>query len=225
MKYSSLFFLIFVVACKPDAPILEITGYKAGEITSQMTYHDFSPDIVLDTLPDTATFGGISNMLEIDLNKDNMNDLWLSSYCLYADFSSHLATNLAPLNSPNNYFSFYSGKMGISFSNPSENEYVSGGLIFKFKLAEEIPFKGEWTLVESKYKGIPLRNSWFALAGRTTTNDDMFKDYTNFNWRNTQNAYMGIRWIKNQDTLYGWVRMSVDGYSKIILHDCAFEKN
>jgi hypothetical protein len=224
MKYLIIILTTILVACKPDAPNLEITGYKAGEITLQMAYHDFSPDIVLDTLPDTVTFGGISNLIKIDINQDSLNDIMISAYSLADGFTYHVATDLMPINTDSNKISIYAGNLNFLFTNPSKNEYVSKGFLGKFSDQDVIPWHGNWTLVSDIYNGFPLKNSWFAMAGLNIQGEDMYQNLGDLNWRNTQNAYMGIRWIKDQDTLYGWVRMTVEGYSRIVLHDCAFEK-
>ena len=77
--------------------------------------------------------------------------------------------------------------------------------------------------MDSLYKGLPLTTNQFYLAVRLSNGKDPDEGTAN-NCRDARNVYMAFRREQGKDTLYGWVRMSVEGYTKIILHDWAIQK-
>jgi len=227
MKNYKWVILLFIISCKQDDEvIINNNNVLAGVISKEMIYNDFEPDISLDTLPDTVLFGGNVNLLDVDLNKDGIKDLRLGSHSLESsNLGYYLATELIPYNAQNNLISINAVDTFYGLVGPLNLSYNCTGQVRKLNYREIIGKKTDiWTTIDSTLNGLPVNNSWFGLASKNTQNEDMYQNYGANNWRNATNGYLGLRFIQAGDTLYGWIRLSVVGYSKIILHDCAYEK-
>ncbi|MFZ4798138.1 MAG: hypothetical protein ACOYMA_11640 [Bacteroidia bacterium] len=193
----SILLFTFFWGCKRDERIQRKNLILAGEKGSGMTYRDFNPDIVVkaDSINDHTT-------VNIDINNDGKKDF--SVYTYYSLKSISLIIKLQ--NDSANQMeicSFKDAQYGWSISWSST--YYDGSL-FKLNLNETITQSKYWT-----FKG--GRGGYNNSFGLNITDDySLNKDY-----------YIGIRFIENGDTLYGWVRLSLKGNSEVVLYDCAYQ--
>lgn len=217
-------FLAFL-ACKQDNNIDENKDVLAGVVTSKMVYFDFIPDLVIDTIPDTSAFGESVNLIDIDIDKNGIPDIRIGTFNKKnSGMENILLSNIIPYNTQSSKTSILASDITYDFNTPQKNSYSCSGQVKKLNSKDVIEKKIElWTTIDSTYKGYPLTNSWFGLAARDAFGVDMLDGDLN-NWRNVSNGYMGIRFVQGNDTLYGWVHISVVGYSKIIVHDYAIQK-
>jgi hypothetical protein len=224
-NYKWLIILMFL-GCKHNyEPMDTNKNVLAGVVSENMVYHDFEPDIIIDTITVSKPFSSEVNFLNIDINHDGSNDLKLRSLSNRDDFNYALSTDLTPLKTHTNQISINGALIVYDFDGPLKQSYRCNGLVKKMKYKEAIGFySGIWTTFDSLYNGYPLTVRTFGLAFKNIVNEDVYETYGINNWRNTNNSYMGIRFLQGNDTLYGWVRMSVVGYTKIVLHDCAIQK-
>ena len=217
-KIYSWLLIFLLIACKHKKEVIETNNQVlAGVVSSNMTYYDFEPDIVNDTIFEDDRF------LEVDLNLDGTRDFALVSYFDRDIFGHDFLTSSLILNNKT------LNKISILAKDPIYYYYVppdSGEVQFRGyvkKLRYKDVIDGNWSPMDSLYKGLPLRSHEFTLAGRLSNGKDPDEGTAN-NWRDASNVYMGFRREIGKDTLYGWVRMSLEGYTKIILHDWAIQK-
>ena len=217
MKTFLLILMIGMLGCKPDEQATPIEGRKgyviAGVVTNKVIYHDFEPDIVLDS---SNSNDPKFHRLLVDLNLDEKMDFILSNSVVYGtkDSPSYIL-NIETIKSDANKISLIT-----SYLNCSVNRfyYDCWGNITKHQYHDTIQVKkGMWTLAGEKFQNYTLNQGYYYLGLAASG-----KFYGE--WNQPNSGYLGIRFIKDQDTLYGWVRMTVEGYSRITLHDCAIEK-
>lgn len=230
MKISGWLFLFLLASCKQDVELIDLNKHHilAGEVSKNMLYRDFEPDIIIDTLTVTSANGYTSiNTLVIDIDNDGINDIGLiatnrSSQPFSYDHDYY--SDIIPKNTATNKISINADRIYYDYGSKAHDKYFCNGIIrkanYRSAIGEQI---GEWSPIDSLYKGYPLHNESYGLASSYGIGQDAYENDVN-NWRNTSNKYLGIRFVQGSDTLYGWIRMSVIGYTRIILHDCAFEK-
>jgi len=182
--------------CSKDDKIQRKNFILAGEKGSGMTYRDFNPDIVVK-----ADSQNISKTVNIDINNDGNKDFSIFTY--YNLKAINCSIKL--VNDSANQMEICSFKDAqYGWSESWSTNYYSGSL-FKLSLNETITQSKYWTFKG----GVGGNNNSFRLE---FTPDWLNKDY-----------YIGIRFIENGDTLYGWVRLSLKGYSEVVLYDCAYQ--
>jgi hypothetical protein len=215
MKNTLWFFLILLASCKPDEKISPNTDrIKAGIIGSNMVYYDFEPDIVQDT-----TTLGYNFEKSYDLNSNGIPEITLRSQKTDASGRIFFAALLKPLDSQPPKISFNVVKIFYRLK-------YSEGVLSRLDYNEGIdPKKGVWTTLEPNTNGGSYFVNWLTLAGEDANGHDTLAADPANNWRNIKDGYVGLRMLQGQDTLYGWIRVSVEGSTKITLHDCAIEKN
>jgi hypothetical protein len=217
-KIYSWLLIFLLIACKHKKEVIETNNQVlAGVVSSNMAYYDFEPDIVNDTIFEFGTF------LEVDLNLDGTRDFTLGSY-FDRDIFGHdfLKSNLSLNNTNLNKISILvRDSIYYYYVPPDSGEVQFRGYVKKLQYKDVID--GTWSPMDSLYKGLPLRGNEFYLAMRLSNGQDPNEGTAN-NWRDASNVYMAFRREIGKDTLYGWVRMSVEGYTKIILHDWAIQK-
>jgi hypothetical protein len=217
-KIYSWLLIFLLIACKHKKEVIETNNQVlAGVVSSNMTYYDFEPDIVNDTIFELGT------TLAVDLDLDGTRDFALVSYFDRDIFGHYFLTSSLILNNTT------LNKISILAKDPIYYYYVppdSGEVQFRGyvkKLRYKDVIDGTWSPMDSLYKGLPLRGNefYFAVYERNGQNPN---EGTANNWKDARNVYMAFRREQGKDTLYGWVRMSVVGYTKIILHDYAIQK-
>ena len=218
MKTFLLILMIGMLGCKPDEQATPIEGRKgyviAGVVTNKVIYHDFEPDIVFDSLSKNWNFPG---QLEVDLNEDGLKDCILS-YHWYRGTPNNptFQSNIETYRSDANKVSLNTSDLHCSVN---RFYYDCRGNLTKHQYHDTIQAKkGMWTLAGTTYQNYVLNQGTYYLNGAT-------EGFYYGEWNQPNSGYLGVRFIKDQDTLYGWVRMTVEGYSRITLHDCAIEKN
>ncbi len=223
-----IWLLIFLlIACKHKKEVIETNNQVlAGVVSSNMAYSDFEPDIIVDSLPDTIRKGGTTYSRHVDLDYDGVIDLYLISYTIFSSsFEFALQIGIRPSVEPKNAISIMAAdSVYYGFNSPQLNSYYCSGRVKKLKHKDVIGSQtGVWSPTDTLFKGYPLSIGNFYLAFRDASNNDVYQGDAN-NWRDVNNRYMAFRREIGKDTLYGWVRMSVVGYTKIILHDWAIQK-
>jgi len=215
-KTYSWILIFLLIACKHKKEVIETNNQVlAGVVSSNMTYYDFEPDIVNDTIFENGAF------LEVDLDLDGIRDFTLLS-AFDPKLNAYLESRLYLNNSNLNKISILAlDSIHYYYLGPFYREVDIVANTKKLRYKDVI--NGTWSPMDSLYKGLPLRSHEFTLAGRLSNGKDPDEGTAN-NWRDASNVYMGFRREIGKDTLYGWVRMSVVGYTKIILHDYAIQK-
>lgn len=213
-----LFFATTILGCKRDEQIIDKSPLQpvfAGKVNSEMQYVDFMPDLDLDTLSIPPSIDYNFNSLEVDLNKDNMNDISMS---VSRDNTANCGIVFYSLSSASN-------KIGFSCLNVNCG-WVSG-----------IGYKNCSGVVTSIPFGVKIEHNtckWSITTSRDSDNDSLrnvnypFKYYYSYdttNWQPTINQYIGYRFINNTDTLYGWMRFSLLGKAHMVIHDLAYQKS
>lgn len=226
MKRFKWMIFILLAGCRRDIEIdLNDNNILAGIVSKDMIYYDFEPDIILDTLPVSEPFGTEVNTLDVDINNDSISDLRLRAISYKSDFNYGMNSDLIRYNAQQTPFNINAAILYYNLDGPFFKSYNCFGIPKKLNFKEKVNLNSSiWTTHDSLYNGLPLRITILGLASRGTDNTDVFQKYGKDNWINTSNGYIGMRFIEGNDTLYGWIRLSVDGYSKIILHDCAYQK-
>ena len=219
MKNTLWFLLILFANCKSDEKISpNIDRIKAGIVGANNVYYDLDPDILQDTI-----FGN-NNEMGYDLNADGIQDIALRSQKTDGNGRVYFAA----LFRPNIYQipRFSINIVNLSFGQISSRKFITGG-VGRHNFGSSIgPNIGVWTPLDSLFDdGRPLSIDWLTLAGVSANGRDTLATDPANNWRNIKDGYVGVRMLQGQDTLYGWIRVSVEGSTKITLHDCAFEKN
>lgn len=182
--------------CSKDEKIQRKNFILAGEKGSGMTYRDFNPDIVVK-----ADSQNISKTVNIDINNDGNKDFSVYAYYNLKAINCIIYLQNDSINQME-ICSFKDAQYGWSES--WSTNYYSGSL-FKLSLNE--------TITQSKY--------WTFKGGRGGNNNSFGLEFTD-DWLNND-YYIGIRFIENGDTLYGWVRLSLKGNSEVVLYDCAYQ--
>jgi len=217
-KTFSWILVFLLIACKHKKEVIETNNQVlAGVVSSNMAYYDFEPDIVNDTIFEN------NRLLDVDINLDGTRDFTLLSEFDRDIFGRDLLQSSFSLNNTN------LNKISILFRDsiiyyyvpPDSGEVQFNGYAKKLRYKDVID--GTWSPMDSLYKGLPLRGNQFYLALHLPNGQDPNEGTAN-NWKDARNVYMAFRREQGKDTLYGWVRMSVVGYTKIILHDYAIQK-
>ena len=193
----SVILLTIFSGCKRDEKIQRKNFILAGEKGSGMIYRDFNPDIVVK-----ADSQNISKTVNIDINNDGKKDFSVYTYYSLKSISFIIELQNDSANQME-ICSFKDAQYGWSVS-PSSTYY--DGSLFKFSLNDSITNSKYWTFKG----GRGGNNNSFGL--NITDDYSLNKDY-----------YIGIRFIENGDTLYGWVRLSLKGNSEVVLYDCAYQ--
>jgi hypothetical protein len=175
----------------------------AGSKDNCLNYRSFNPAIELE-----GKAPGHLDTLNIDINNDNNNDIQIECNKSRAAFIYPLTTRINRIELNVTDFSYYH----YSANYPN---FVSTGNIFKYTNNDTIKNNSIWSPSLLYSGSIPI-----IPYGNYTLTDSILSLNT---WFNAIHQYIGIRFIDDVDTLYGWVGISVIGYSHIIVHDCSYQ--
>jgi len=94
-------------------------------------------------------------------------------------------------------------------------KFSASGKIATYNSGDSISsLTGIWTPVGEDVKKDPYYYKISGIYGSLLdANDD----------QNFKNKYIGIRFVEEQDTLYGWLRISLVN-AHLIFHDCAYQR-
>jgi len=207
MKLKNILFTILVIglfSCgKQEKTCTKMNYVIAGAKDNCLVYKSFNPAIEL-----YGKTPGHIDTLNIDINHDNKNDIQIQCYLSFGAFIYPIATKTNRIElkvSDLKYFHYSANYLN----------FTCFGNINKFTNNDTIKNKSNWSpsiLFSDTIPVIPY--------GFYTLTDS--RDSIN-TWHNAVHQYMGFRFIDGVDTLYGWVGISVIGYSHIIVHDCAYQ--
>jgi len=145
----------------------------------------------------TTAYPPYYDSLDIDLNKDNLNDIRIISFASYGSGYQNCYGQLKSITN-NAFYSFDNGSGEFSY------------LVKKFGLGDTIGKALQWTHNEG------CLASWTRFPSGET--------WINGEWNNQQ-GYAGLMIILNSDTIYGWIHMLVQNNGKDVQIDsCAFQK-
>ncbi len=201
MKVSAWLFLLLLVSCKHDDELVSTDYVLAGVVLKNMVYHDFEPDMILDSSDNENYY------LKIDINNDGINDLELENY-------KGAYSTIRPLNTENNQISINLINMyNVHYRNLV---YLFYGNVLRHNHNDVINYLGDWspTILTMNGQNVGHRNYSLHIKEHDSS-------YSN-NWYNTTNGYLGIRFEQENNTRYGWVQISLVG-TRIVIHDCAYQ--
>jgi len=210
MNKNILFTILIIVffSCGKQEKNCTKTNYVLGGAKDNcLVYKSFNPAIEL-----IGKTPGHFDTLNIDINNDNKNDIQIQCYDTIGAYIQPIVTktNRIELN-VTNLQSFF-----MSSNSPSYTYY---GNIIKYSFHDTINAKSEWSPSNlfSNINILPYISNGSYFMTKSLGPIDT--------WHNAVHQYMGFRFIDGVDTLYGWVGISVIGYSHIIVHDCAYQIN
>lgn len=222
MKINSVFIIIALfTCCKRDTEVQQsncmydnfiITGINS----KCMVYRDFIPDIELDSLKLDSTPEVNINNLSVDINNDQIYDVTFQTVTDHLPTSNYYATQVIPLNTQSNKISLNAKALYYYSAGPMTQTQLVHGEIKQFTLNDTLNSnKGFWSPTQPFYSnGDSLVNIYYDLA---------YSSNPACVWHNVSNKFIGFSFIQGNDTLYGWMRISIIGYTHIIIHDCAYQ--
>ncbi|HQB74847.1 MAG TPA: T9SS type A sorting domain-containing protein [Bacteroidales bacterium] len=172
----------------------QTTHILVGETTPGFYYATYSPIYkIQDTVYDQAP-NTTSHVIPIDLDGDNINDL-----SIYSSYYSSFADDLFPFEYP---------------------VWWSGLLLDS--LTDVIIINSSFNTVDTLNYGDTINkfSNWFNGNVRFCSN---INNYTvDSTWKEKNDYYVGLRLRKTNDTLYGWLKVSVQDYHIVYLekHAC-----
>ncbi|MCZ2130153.1 MAG: hypothetical protein LC109_07770 [Bacteroidia bacterium] len=209
MKKTTILFLsvFLILSCKKDKNPEEV---RAGVVSKGMVHKEFEPQILAYyTLDDKFS------TCQVDCNMDGTVDLSFS----ISNTSSGINTIARLDNHPSNKFSICLTDTNYSLRNyPNIPAYIYyTGLVKRLEYKEIINERtGVWSPMDSTFNNVRLLFGQLLMANLGSVTGE---------WENSMNKYIGIRYIEDNDTLYGWLQVSLSGVNeKLILYDCAFQR-
>ena len=201
----------------------KLTSYLGVIATTVFTsnaaiiYTDVNPDVALNA-PDS------SSIYELDLNNDNSLD-FIVRLDKYTDTYSN-----SNFTGQHAYFSVASSATGNYFLKETKPYSISTSTSGSF-LSPIILNQGEgvkasdtrWKLpnsIQSNY------SSSYGILGAYIKGTDSYNVYRNIKvgeWRGIEDKYVGLKVASGNDTIYGWVRLSVNTLlNSITIKDYAY---
>ncbi len=192
-KYLIIYAVLFLKLGVSEAQYI-----KAGQHTLNDYFHNFNPALVINTgalLDTTATY-------LLDLNGDSTPDFKIINRCNCGALGeSIMDININALSNSNkvafSHLDSCTGTQNRSFSLEA--------MAFPFSYADTIKNSGGWRWDDT----LTFRYNWY----------DQIDRYCGLYIPDT--SYIGFRLINNSDTLFGWLLINLNGYSKITLQDYA----
>lgn len=139
-----------------------------------------------------------SDTLGVDINNDGLND-----FCIGAYSESGYVDGFIFIQRDNKHSLEFNGER-VSGSGTYDSLNYDSGMPYKLTYKDTIKHGYSWT---TDFRG-------------TGSN---YKLEFNNNWLNKE-QYLGIRFVENADTLYGWIRLNVKSEYEVVLYDCAYQK-
>jgi hypothetical protein len=171
-------------------------GLFAGkkECEAQISYTDILPDMIVGTCGDWSY---------LDLNNDGIFDLQLSTSYFYDDdgteFSQSAIAQVMGLN-------------GLEIAG-DDNPFK---LIFGEPIDNDLPWlTGMGILATTSF--------WYTCYSSACENGSWGSGEDGF-WLEESDGFLGFRMMQDADTIYGWLRLSVDLFNYIEVKDFAYEQ-
>jgi hypothetical protein len=192
MKLKSITFLALFLSFNN----LLSAQVKAGEAGEGFYHAIVEPPYVLKDI----IFDGKMESIELDLNGDGSNNIQLVSR-----YTKDLAIGGPGGQNRFNYPTWASYIVNYGFVDLILNE---SGLLDTLKKGEIISDSDRhWRSSEPIFWGILAIN---------------INNYTLYdNWKDQNEKYVGFRIRNEQDTLYGWLKLSIEGYHEITIEEFA----
>ena len=204
----AIFILGFYSCNKKKDNLIEKTSYKyvlAG-VNTDMLYLDYSPDIIVKgTKVGRETDYLYNDSTSIDLNNDKINDIQINYYKIFQTFTCDPPLDCMPNADRKLTIKTLSG-FEIACDSTTSSYYYSIYFPIGFRTNDTINKSKIW----KSGKGLVLRHDNFSEL-----NGDGF-------WYEKDDRYLGFRKIQDNDTIYGWLKISTKNDS-IKIENCAVE--
>jgi len=187
--------LIFFIFCSTfyNAQSNFIIAGQNGSI-----YVDIVPDTFLNAL--SSYDGGVDQeVYYIDVNQDGVNDIEIGS--IYSISPGHVIQDVEVLSLDTSIkFSFFRSD---SAYRPSCGGWSNVGNILA-------PYIVGDTIKNNKY----VDNGYLSI-----NNSSCFASFYDTTWLKSYNQFIGIRSVNRSGIQYGWIRVNISGYQKVLIKD------
>lgn len=181
------------------------------EVRSQYSIAGTAGAINIDIIPDTLLFPPQpqSNALYyIDINQDGMNDIKIDAILYYSNVYTDQRISVSSLNS-NTSFMIGGYQDTTWYGSPLDTFMVSNSSIFKlFNIGDTIQngiYDSSGLLaINYSYVPLPPAASWMRR---------------NMEWLGKGDKFFGVKYQTSSDTSYGWVKVNVTGYNKVLIEE------
>ena len=189
-------FLMLNLSCSKSDDLETIDNENPVENVSLIIYTDIEPDFVSDHLNTSYDF---------DLNNDDIIDFTLES--IYSN-----SYNWDDLTIPSYYDLYISSNLNDA----------SGVISVTPWYANPIPLNSGKEIFNLAYNtnGETYENWGTFIIGKCEKEGSCTDNW--YDWNNKNDKYLGLRFSKNGNMYYGWVRLDVTSATKWVVKDYAY---
>ena len=189
-KYIILFCFILLFSNKSR-------GQFAIAGTPGSKYFDISPDTLLDP---PANLGSFSDEYDIDLNKDGLNDLKVTSYIAISSGGNAQYILISTLN---------------SFTKVAWGKTDSTNTGSNIRDILKMYSNGDTVL-----NGVFISSGYLAFSSYSGGNSTVSAD-----WIGAGDKYFGVKYQDSVNAYYGWVKVNVCGYKTCLVEAYSLEED
>lgn len=164
------------------------------------TVGDSGCPVIYHDIPDTSFASGYQDDIPyyIDLNGDGSDDFYFLSYSYGGLGGGSSSSRIYPINNNNSVL-----------INSSAFSLTQNGYVDTLNINDTINNDKLW------------RHYYCFLVTHSVIYGDT--SFTNGSWYNISNKYVGLKMIHNNNTIFGWCKVSIQNFNHITIHGFAYK--